>query len=254
MNKYMRQKMILDTAKSSGRVSISDLSQFSGASEITIRRDLRELIEQGHLQPMPGGAAYIDKSINRYDILRRQNEFNDVKESIGKAAAGLISDGMCVFLGSGSTTIHVAHYLNGIKNLTVVTNALNVAMELVFVEGVTIIVAGGILRPSEFALHGHMVSQSLQDVRVDKVIMGIRGLSLEVGLTNDHIEDVPTFRSFIDLSKDLILVADHTKIGKVSSAFVAPVERISTLVTDAETDPGFLSCLKERGVKVIVAE
>jgi DeoR/GlpR family transcriptional regulator of sugar metabolism len=253
MIKDDRLKLIMKEARNNGRVTIANLSNLLGVSEITIRRDLRELIDRGSLEQSLGGAIFVEMNAGKPEVLRRQDEVPDEKERIGRAAATLVSDGMCIFLGSGSTTVYTARYLKDRRNLTVVTNALNVAIELASADSITTIVAGGVLRPSELAMHGHIVSQSLQDIRVDKVIMGIRGLSLEAGLTNDHVDDVLTFRSFIDLSKDLILVADHTKVGRVAAAYVAPIDRITTLITDSKTDDAFLNCLKERGIQVIIA-
>jgi DeoR/GlpR family transcriptional regulator of sugar metabolism len=112
------------------------------------------------------------------------------KECIGRATAALVSDGDSVFIGSGSTTAHVARNLVDRRNLTVVTNALNVATELAAAEGVTVVVTGGIMRASELSLVGHIAEQSLREVRVDKVIMGMRAISLEAGLTNDYLPEV----------------------------------------------------------------
>ena len=94
----------------------------------------------------------------------------------------------------------------------------------------------------------------MKELHADKVIMGMRAISTEEGLTNDYLPETMTDRAIINFSSEVILVTDHTKFGKVSTAYVAPVERITTLVTDAEADPAFLSRLREMGIRVIVAE
>jgi DeoR/GlpR family transcriptional regulator of sugar metabolism len=175
------------------------------------------------------------------------------KECIGRAAAALVSDGDSVFIGSGSTTTHVARHLVGHKNLTVVTNALNVATELAAAEGVTVVVTGGMMRASELSLVGHITQQSLREVRVDKVIMGMQAISLGAGMTNDYLPEVMTDRTILEMAPELIVVADHTKFGKVASAYISPVERISTLVTDSDTDPQTLIRLEGMRIRVIVA-
>ena len=109
------------------------------------------------------------------------------------------------------------------------------------------------MRASELSLVGHITEQSLREVRVDKVMIGIPAISLEAGLTNDFLPEVMTDRTIIEMAPELIVVADHTKFGKVASAYVAPVERVTTLVTDVGADPAFLSRLREMGVRVIVA-
>jgi len=140
------------------------------------------------------------------------------------------------------------------RGLTVVTNALTTATELAGATGVTVVVTGGMMRPSELSLIGHIAEQSLREVRVDKVIIGIPAISLEVGLTNDYLPEVMTDRAIIEMSPQLIVVADHTKFGKVASAYLAPLERVKVLVTDAEADPEAMARLREMGIQVIVAD
>jgi DeoR/GlpR family transcriptional regulator of sugar metabolism len=136
----------------------------------------------------------------------------------------------------------------------VVTNALTIATELAAADGVTVVVTGGMMRASELSLVGHITEQALREVRVDKVIMGMRAISLQAGMTNDYLPEVMTDRTIIEMASELILVADHTKFGKIASAYVAPVERVTTLVTDLETDPETLTYLRRMGIRVIVAD
>jgi DeoR/GlpR family transcriptional regulator of sugar metabolism len=103
------------------------------------------------------------------------------------------------------------------------------------------------------SLIGHITEQALQEVRVDKVVLGMQAISLESGMTNDYLPEVMTDRTIIRMGRELIVVADHTKFGKTSSAFIAPVKQISTLVTDWLTPPGILSQLDSIGVRVIIA-
>jgi DeoR/GlpR family transcriptional regulator of sugar metabolism len=165
----------------------------------------------------------------------------------------LIPDGTSVFIGSGTTTVHVARNLAARKNLTVVTNALNVALELATAQGVTVVMTGGLMRATELSLIGHIAEQSLREVRVDKAVIGIPAISLEAGLTNDYLPEVMTDRHIIDMAPELIVVADHTKFGKVASAFIAPVARIKTLVTDNCVEPETLTQLEKLGIRVVVA-
>jgi DeoR/GlpR family transcriptional regulator of sugar metabolism len=126
-------------------------------------------------------------------------------------------------------------------------------MELASAGGVTVVVTGGLMRDSELSLIGHITEQSLREVRVDKVVMGMRAISLEGGMTNDYLPEVMTDRAILQMAPELIVVVDHTKFGKTASAFVAPVERATILVTDSRSDPETLARYEERGVRVIVA-
>jgi DeoR family transcriptional regulator of aga operon len=118
---------------------------------------------------------------------------------------------------------------------------------------VTVVVTGGMMRASELSLVGHITEQALREVRVDKVILGMRAISLEAGMTNDYLPEVMTDRTIIEMAPELIVVADHTKFGSVASAYVAPVQRITTLVTDATADRRVLARFEELGIRIYVA-
>jgi DeoR/GlpR family transcriptional regulator of sugar metabolism len=252
--KEERQQLIVEAVRDNRRVIVSELSQRFDVSEVTIRRDLRELASQGALRLAHGGAVMAAPAPPEPPVVQRMSRAESCKECIGRAAAKLVSDGDSVFIGSGSTTAHVARHLADRRDLTVVTNALNVATELSTARGVTVVVTGGMMRASELSLVGHIAEQSLREVRVDKVIMGMQAISLAEGMTNDYLPEVMTDRTIIEMAPELIVVADHTKFGKVASAYVAPVERVTTLVTESETDPETLARLEEMGIRVIVAD
>ena len=252
--KEQRLQQILETVRENGQASVAELSRQFGVSDVTIRRDLRELAARGLLRRAHGGAVLASPAPPEPPVIQRMLQEQGWKERIGRAAAGLVADGESVFIGSGSTTAYVARHLLDHKGLTVVTNALNIATELASAKGVTVVVTGGMMRASELSLVGHIAECSLREVRVDKVIIGMRAISLEAGMTNDYLPEVMTDRTIIEMAPELILVADHTKFGKVASAYVAPVERVTTLVTDPEADPEVLARLREMGIGVIVAD
>lgn len=252
--KEERQQLILETLRDSRQVIVAELGGRFDVSEVTIRRDLRELAARGLLRRAHGGALVAPPALPEPPVVQRMSQAEVCKECIGRAAAALVADGASVFIGSGSTTAYVARYLVDRTGLTVVTNALTVATELAAATGVTIVVTGGMMRASELSLIGHIAEQSLREVRVDKVIIGIPAISLEVGLTNDYLPEVMTDRAIIEMSPQLIVVADHTKFGKVASAYLAPLERVKVLVTDAGADPQMLARLAEMGIHVIIAE
>ncbi len=252
--KAERQQLILEAVKDNRQATVVELSRRFDVSEVTIRRDLRELAAQGALRRAHGGALMAASAPPEPPVVQRLGRAEHCKACIGRAAASLVKDGDSIFIGSGSTTAYVARHLVDRRNLTVVTNALTIATELASAKGVTVVVTGGMMRPSELSLVGHITEQSLREVRVDKVIMGIRAISLEAGMTNDYLPEVVTDRTIIEMAPELIVVADHTKFGKIASAYVAPVERITTLVTNSDTDPKTLTLLRKLGIQVIVAD
>jgi len=254
MLKEERQQLILQAVRDTGQVTVAELGSRFGVSEVTARRDLGELAARGLLRRAHGGALLAPPVLPEPPVVQRMSQTEVCKECIGRAAAALVPDGASVFIGSGSTAAYVARHLVDRRGLTVVTNALTTATELAGATGVTVVVTGGMMRPSELSLIGHIAEQSLREVRVDKVIIGIPAISLEVGLTNDYLPEVMTDRAIIEMSPQLIVVADHTKFGKVASAYLAPLERVKVLVTDAEADPQAMARLREMGIQVIVAD
>lgn len=253
MLKEERHKIILDRIRDDGQVTVARLSELLDVSEVTIRRDLRDLDERGKLQRAHGGAVATRRAPPEAPVVGRMDQARAFKECIGQCTASLIGDGEAVFIGSGSTAAYVARHLVDRENLTVVTNALTVANELATAQGVTVVMTGGMMRRSELSLVGHITELALHEVRVDKVILGIRAISLEAGLTNDYLPEVMTDRTIIDMAPQLIAVADHTKFNTRAAAYIAPVARITTLVTDDGISVDTVAALEAMGVEVIVA-
>ena len=158
--------------------------------------------------PRPRGAHWLERGPEPPVILRG-SEMIEEKRRIGQAAASLIGDGETVFIGSGTTTLEVARCLIGRKNLTVATNALTVVNVLAQDQGISVISTGGLLRRSELSFVGHIVQQSLNELRPNKVIIGMRSISLNEGMTNDYLREVSTDRIIIRSAPEVIVVADH---------------------------------------------
>lgn len=253
MKKQNRIQNLLDLLKSGSRIGISDLAKKFDVSEITIRRDLKELEREGIISKYQNEKYHLVNSQN-ISILDRMYEEIDAKRQIALAASRLIYNNQSIFIGSGSTTFCLAKHLNNKKNLTVVTNALNLGYDLAWDRNITVVVVGGVLRASELSLIGHITQQSFEQVFVDKVFIGMAAISLEAGLTNDYLAEVATDREIFELNSEIILLADHTKFDKVLSAYVAPIEKINTLITDELTDKNILRDIQNKGVNVIIAE
>lgn len=248
-----RQKQILSLLTKQGRLSVSEIvGQFS-ISEATARRDLESLASQGKAQRVHGGVIAVEQAPPELPILQRQGEQSSEKLAIGKTVAQLIADGETVFLGSGTTVLEVARNLRDRKNLTVITNSLPVLNLLVGIKEITVISLGGMLRESELSFIGHITEQALTEIRVDKVIMGARGVSLEHGLTNDYLQETLTDRAILKIGREVIIAADHTKANRVSTVLLAPLNSIHLFVTDSKADKKFLQALKKQGINVIVA-
>jgi DeoR family transcriptional regulator of aga operon len=247
-----RQKRILSLLMRQGRLSVNEIvAQFS-ISEATARRDLELLASQGKAQRVHGGVIAIEKAPPELPILEREGEQTDEKSRIGRAAAELIADQETVFLGSGTTVLEVARNLRDRKNLTVITNSLPVLNMLAGIKEITVISLGGILRDSELSFIGHITEQALAELRADKVIIGARAVSIEHGLTNDYLPETLTDRAVLKIGREVIIVADHSKVNRVSTTLLTTLNSINTFVTDSKADKKFIQSLKKQGVKVVV--
>jgi len=248
-----RQTQILQLLTRFSRVSLSQVCETFSVSQATARRDLESLASQGKIQRVHGGAIPIRQANPEPPILVRSSEQEEEKRRIGRLAASLIEDGEAVFLGSSTTVLEVAKNLPERRNLTVLTNSLLVINALAGLPEITLVGLGGVLRKSEHSFIGHITERSLAEVRADKVFFGVRALSLEHGLTNDYLPETLTDRAILGIGGQVIVVADYTKFGRVSTAFLAPLSAMHTLVTDSQAPAEFLSALEHQGIRIMVA-
>ncbi len=247
-----RQRQILTLLAKQGRLSVAEIVKQFAISEATARRDVGLLASQGKAQRVHGGIIAVDQAPPELPILQRTSEEKNEKARIGRVAADLVEERETVFIGSGTTPLEVARNLRGRRNLTVITNSLPVLNMLAGEKDMAVISLGGMLRDSELSFIGHIAEQALAEIRVDKVIMGTRGLSLQHGLTNDYLQETLTDRAILKIGREVIIVADYTKINRVSTALLAPLKSIHTLITDFKADKRFIQAVKRLGIEVIV--
>ncbi len=248
-----RREQLLHFVETHQRATIAEICDEFLVSPATVRRDLETLEQEGKLRRFHGGALAIKSAPPEPPFVERSGAQAEEKRRIGRAAAALVQDGETILLGSGTTVLEVARNLRQHQDLTVVTNSLLVMNMLADVPSVTLVGLGGILRPTEKSLIGHLTELTLNELRVQKVIMGIRAVDLDAGITNDYLPETQTDRKILGISRELIMVADHTKCGRTSSVFLAPLDVVHTFVTDTETPVEFTSALRDLGVQVITA-
>jgi DeoR/GlpR family transcriptional regulator of sugar metabolism len=234
------------------RATVNEISEHFSVSVATVRRDIEALSERGEIQRFHGGAMAIRQAPPELPALQREVEQSEEKKRIGRAAATLIEDGETVFISSGTTALEVARNLRSHRNLTVITNSLLVVNELAGAN-IEVVGLGGVLRHTEMSMIGHITEQALREVHAHKIILGIRALDLERGLTNDYLPETVTDRAILELGGQVIVVADHTKCGSVSTASLAPLSAVNKLVTDTQTPPEFVHKIQAKGIEVVAA-
>jgi DeoR/GlpR family transcriptional regulator of sugar metabolism len=181
-------------------------------------------------------------------------EVEDLKRVIGCAGARFVSDGDTIILDAGTTTTYLARAMRGRRDVTVITNSLPVLTELTDLPGITLVATGGVLRNESRALVGPGAEATLNDLRVDKAFIAGTGLSIDFGLSNTNIPEAGVKQAMLRAAREVILLADHTKIGTESLVKIAPLESIHRLITDTGISPHDRAALTQRGIEVTVAE
>lgn len=208
------------------------LSQALGVSPATVRRDLTELEKQGLLRRTHGGALPLSGTSFEPSFGQKSGEQVEEKRRIGAAAASLTRDGETVILDAGTTTMEIARALSGRRDLTAVTNSVSIAAELATMEGVHVILTGGDLRKNTMALVGPAAEAFLRTITADRVFLGINGIDPERGLTTPNLLEAATKQAMVRAASEVVVVADHTKLGRVAFAHVAGLDQVDRLVCD----------------------
>ena len=239
----------MDLLIADGTLGVSDLATRFEVSEATIRRDLLDLEVQRLLSRTHGGAVAHGLSYElplRYKTASRHDE----KVQIARVAAERVADGMVIGLTGGTTTTEIGRQLLTHKKLTIVTNALNIAFELVVRPSLKLVVTGGVARSESYELVGPLAESTLLDINLDLIFVGVDGISLESGLTTHHEVEAHTNRALAKRSRRMIAVADSSKIGRTAFARICAIGDVDELITDDGADPAVVSALKDVGIDV----
>ena len=251
MNTIGRRVKILEVLNSEGQVTVSELSKKFNVTEVTIRNDLSHLAGKELLIKTRGGGLKaqrvgIDQHLNDKAKINSKE-----KQAIGKKAAELINDNDTIIIDSGTTTIEIAKNLSRIKNLTVITNALNIASQLIQDE-IKVILLGGILRTASLSLTGPIGENSIKNFYCDKCFLGVDGIDSQSGIYTPNLEEAHLNRMMINASKEVIIVTDSNKFKRKSFAHIAPITKVNMIITDSKIPENELKNLQSMGIKVIL--
>jgi DeoR/GlpR family transcriptional regulator of sugar metabolism len=253
-----RIDFILQALRQHGRVDAEDLSRHLAVNSSTIRRDLEKLERQHLLRRIHGGAVPVDiLSYSTYDqdltFQLNMSQHLAEKERIAHAALDLIQPGDTIALSPGTTTTYLARQIRHaqLRNLHVVTNAVNIAMELASLPELTLTLTGGLLLPDFFALVGPSTEQHLKELYVNRAFIGVTGLHPLHGLTGPNQLEAFTHRVTIERARQTIVLADHTKLERVALYTIAPITAIHTLITDCAAPPQTISQLRDLSINVL---
>jgi DeoR/GlpR family transcriptional regulator of sugar metabolism len=250
-----RQALILDRVRQVGAVRVADLVRELHVSDMTVRRDLEILQEQGLLEKVHGGATALSRLTSYEPAFATKSALQRAeKAAIAAEAAAMVEPGMAIAISAGTTTYALAGLVADIPGVTVVTNSLRVA-EVLNRTGrhdQTGILTGGVRTPSE-ALVGPFAIAQLRSVHLDLVFMGVHGMDARAGFTCPNLQEADTDRALIEAGRRLVVIADHTKWGVIGIASIARLDQADVLVTDASLDPDVLAIVREAIPDVVLA-
>lgn len=230
-------------------VSVAELSERFDVSSATIRSDLDELERRRLLLRTHGGAVRADRNGREFSLPAREREHVQEKGRIGAAAAAMIADGDAIALDASTTALHIARRIRDRRELTVVTSSLMVALELSDSAAITVVMPGGVLDRDTVSLVGALGTETLASCNAAKGFFGVRGLTVD-SLTDVNAYEAELKRSLISVSKEVTIVADSSKWGRVALVSLVPWGAVHRVITDHGAPPAMVAALRERGVEV----
>lgn len=253
-NTTQRREAILEQLTRHGTVQVTSLVEEYGVSAVTIRNDLSALEAQGLAARTHGGAS-LTRTPPPEQSIRQKDAINpEQKDHIGALAATLVQEGDNIIIDSGTTTISLARHLRNARNVTVMTNGLNIAWELADAPDVALILAGGLLRKQSLSVQGSQAEATLQAYNFDKVFLGVDGFDLQFGITTHHEAEASLNHKMVERAKKVVVLTDSSKFGRVSLHRIVLLDRVHTVITDAGISQEYRDGLQKLGIELLIAE
>jgi DeoR/GlpR family transcriptional regulator of sugar metabolism len=248
-----RRDKILELLQEDGSAKVFDLARLFKVTEVTVRQDLEKLEKDGLIIREHGGAYLknIKDQVQTFSLIHQENL--DKKEAIARKCLEFIENGDTIILDSGSTTTELAKKLRSLKNLTVITNALNIALMLGAEPGIEVIVTGGEFKPPTLSLTGQKAADFFKGLNIQKLFLATAGISLKAGLTYPSISDIVVKKAMIEAAETTYLLADSTKIGKAAFASLGALSLIDYVITDKGIEDKHKKVFQDNEIEVIIA-
>jgi DeoR family transcriptional regulator of aga operon len=247
-----RRNHILNLLQGKGRVLVADLSRTLGISQITIRKDLDNLQAKGLIQRTHGGALPAHTgALSDPSLQEKQKQHSQEKQRIAAAAVRLVQEGQCVMLDSGTTTTAIAQALKRFSQLTVITNAVNIAAELTGTN-FEVILTGGTLRKNSFSLVGPLAEDVLEEMHADILFLGVDGFDVEMGVTTPNLLESRVNRAMVKAARKIVAVCDSTKFSRRSLSRIVAPSAIHHVITDRNVPAGVVEALESQNIEVTV--
>src|SRR5499425_2209123 len=248
-----RRRNLLDLVDEQGQVTVADMVKRFAISAVTVRSDLDALASLGAVVRSHGGAVRRLEATQDYPLRTKETLHREEKVRIGKAAAELVKSGETIILDSGTTTAEIARHLKKLKlqSVTVITNALNIAGELMDCPGVSLIMIGGLMRPVSSSFVGPQAEAMMNEFHSDRLFLAVDGFDLENGPSTPDVLEAQLNNVMIHSAREVNVVADFSKLGRRSVSRIGPYDRIKRLITDNRAPQEFTDGLRKRSIEVI---
>lgn len=247
-----RRMQIVQIVRERGRVLVHELSERFSTSAVTIRNDLNELHRRGLLMRSRGGAVQYEQPSFESSLTDRMHTQSTEKRRIGAAAAAMVNDGETIILDSGTTTQEIARNLKGKKGLQVITNGVNVAMELLGVQGIQLVIVGGILRADSVSVVGSFAENMLAHLSADRLFLGAAACDPDFGPSTPNLEESLVNQAMVKAAREVVLVVDSTKFAKRSMSRITSFSEIQKVITDKNLPREIEDGLRAAGCDVLL--
>ena len=247
-----RRMQIVQLVRENGRVLVQELSERFSTSAVTIRNDLNELHRRGLLVRSRGGAVHYETSNTESPLNERLQTQAAEKRRIAATAAAMVKDGETIILDSGTTTQEIARHLKGKKGLQVITNGVNVAMELLGVQGIQLVIVGGILRADSVSVVGGFAENMLEHLSADRLFLGAAACDPDFGPSTPDLEESLVNQAMVKIAREVVLVADSTKFTKRSMSRIVALSGIHKIITDRSVSRDIEERLRAAGCELLL--
>lgn len=245
-----RHKLILEQLKNDGYVKVQELSKLTGVSEVTIRKDLKQLESRKMLYRSHGSASSLSSIIVDRHIDEKEKLFMDEKLRIAKAANRLLKPNDKIIIASGTTLLAFANEISVSDNLTVITSSVKVSLALCYNPNIEIVQLGGIMRKNSVSVVGYYSKNILESLSCNKLFLGVDGLDLDYGLTTSNMNEAGINQQMIDTAQEIIVLTDSSKFGKRGFCKICDIDKIHHIVTDLNAPLHMIDMLRDKEIEV----
>jgi DeoR family transcriptional regulator of aga operon len=247
-----RRNKTLKMLKDNGQVSVVELSDLLNVSEVTIRKDLQYLERRNLLIRTHGGAMLNDYLVQDQHFEEKGKRYANEKQRIGEAAANLVEDGDTLLMDAGTTMVQIARHLTNKRKLTILTSAINVAMELMRIPDLQLVMLGGVIRSTSAAVVGPYAEMMVKEHYCSKLFLAVDGLDPDFGLTTTNALEAHLNKMMIDSAQKTILVMDSSKFGRRGLSRICGLDRINLIITDSGISDSMRKIIEDRDVELLI--